>query len=111
MPEETAKKQSSEETSRRELFEKVGLGCMLAAGVGGAAFGYDFLSPNVLYEPSPIVNAGKPDRYAQGSVAADVEAGIYVVHGPEGFYALSMTCTHLGCRTAWSPDLDLIACP
>jgi cytochrome b6-f complex iron-sulfur subunit len=100
-----------DESSRREVFEKLGLGCMLAAGAGSLAFGYDFLSPNVLYEPSPITNAGKPDQYPVGSVTTNAEAGIYIVHGPEGFYALSATCTHLGCRTAWAPELGLIACP
>lgn len=109
MPEETPKCDGT--CSRREAFEKLGMGCVLAAGAGGLAFGYEFLSPNVLYEPSPIVNAGKPDQYPQGSVTTDAEAGIYIIHGPEGFYALSATCTHLGCRTAWAPQLGLIACP
>ena len=111
MPDEVHKPEPPEKLSRREAFEKLGMGCMLAAGVGGLAYGYDFLSPNVLYEPSPITNAGKPGQYQTGSVTADSEAGIYIIHGPEGFYALSATCTHLGCRTAWAPELGLIACP
>jgi cytochrome b6-f complex iron-sulfur subunit len=110
-PDEPQKPTQPEECSRRKVFEKLGLGCMACAGAGSLAFGYEFLSPNVLYEPSPITNAGKPDQYALGSVTTDAEAGIYIIHGPEGFYALSATCTHLGCRTAWSPELGLIACP
>ena len=74
-------------------------------------FGYQFLSPNVLYEPSPIVDAGKPENYPLDSVTLDVNAGIYVVHTAEGFFALSAVCTHLGCLTAWKPDLGIIACP
>lgn len=97
--------------TRRESFEKLGMGCLLIAGVGGATFGYDYLSPNVLYEPSPITNAGKPDQYPAGTVTTRPEAGIYIIHGPEGFYALSATCTHLGCRTAWAAELGIIACP
>jgi cytochrome b6-f complex iron-sulfur subunit len=65
----------------------------------------------VLYEPSPVANAGKPDRYPRGSVTQDLEAGIYIIHGTEGFYALSATCTHLGCLTAWNADQNIIACP
>ena len=110
-PDEPQKPAQPEECSRRKVFEKLGLGCMACAGAGSLAFGYEFLSPNVLYEPSPITNAGKPDQYALGSVTTDAEAGIYIIHGPQGFYALSATCTHLGCRTAWSPELGLIACP
>jgi cytochrome b6-f complex iron-sulfur subunit len=39
-----------------------------------------------------------------GSVTQDLQAGIYIVHGPEGIYALSAVCTHLGCLTAWKPN-------
>src|SRR5713226_8083554 len=101
MPDEkdTANQQSDEGYTRRQSFVKLGLGSMAAAGVGAAVFGYEFLSPNVLYEPSPITNAGKPGQYPQGSVTADPKTGIYVVHGPQGFYALSAICTHLGCLT------------
>ena len=28
-----------------------------------------------------------------------------------GFFALSAICTHLGCMTAYKPDLGIIACP
>ncbi len=97
--------------SRRQFFVRVGLGSIAVAGFGTAVFGYQFLSPNVLYEPSPIVNAGKPDQYPPDSVTLDPATGIYVVREPQGFYALSATCTHLGCLTAWKPELGIIACP
>ncbi len=80
-------------------------------GRRGRGVRYEFLSPNVLYEPSPITNAGKPDQYPPGSVTADPKTGIYIVHGPEGFYALSAICTHLGCLTVWAPEQESIACP
>lgn len=99
------------EPSRREAFVKLGICAMCAAGAGAAAFGYEFLSPNVLYEPSPVANAGKPDQYPVGSVTQDLKAGIYVVHSPEGFYSLSAICTHLGCLTVWNADLGIVACP
>jgi cytochrome b6-f complex iron-sulfur subunit len=97
--------------TRRESFVKLGLISLAVGGAGASVFGYEFLSPNVLYEPSPITNAGKPDRYSQGSVTADPKNGIYIVHGPQGFYALSAICTHLGCLTTWAPEQGLIACP
>jgi cytochrome b6-f complex iron-sulfur subunit len=65
----------------------------------------------VLYEPSPIVDLGKPDQFPPGSVTQETEAELYIVHGPEGIYAMSAVCTHLGCLTAWNPDLGIIACP
>ena len=96
---------------RRQFFIKVGLGSVAVAAVGTAAFAYQFLSPNVLYEPSPVVNAGKPDRYPADSVTLDPQTGIFVVNSPQGFFALQATCTHLGCLTAWKPELGIIACP
>ena len=99
------------EFDRRAFFAKLGLGSLSIAAAGTAAFAYQYLSPNVLYEPSPIANIGKPDRFPQDSLTADPGAGIYIVHAAEGFYALSATCTHLGCLTAWKPELGIIACP
>lgn len=99
------------DVNRRAFFVKLGLGSLGIAAAGTAAFSYQFLSPNVLYEPSPIVNAGKPENYALDSVTLDVNSGIYLIHAQEGFYALSAVCTHLGCLTAWKPELGIIACP
>ncbi len=99
------------ELNRREFFTKLGLGSLSIAAAGTAVFSYQLLSPNVLYEPSPIVNAGKPESYAPDSVTLDVNSGIYLVHAKEGFFSLSAVCTHLGCLTAWKPELGIIACP
>jgi len=96
---------------RREFFARLGLGSLGIAAAGTVAFGYQFLSPNVLYEPSPIINAGKPESYPLDSVTLDANSAIYIVHSKEGFFALSAVCTHLGCLTAWKPDLGIIACP
>ena len=103
--------QEETELSRRQFFVKVGMSSILVAAAGTAAFAFQYLWPNVLYEPSPIVNAGKPDHYPPDSVTLDPEKAIYVVRGPEGFYALSATCTHLGCLTAFKSELGIIACP
>jgi len=97
--------------ARREFFLRVGLGSIGIAAAGTAAFTYQFLSPNVLYEPSPVVNMGKPESYQLDSVTLVVDARIFVVHLKEGFFALNAVCTHLGCLTAWKPDLGIIACP
>jgi cytochrome b6-f complex iron-sulfur subunit len=96
---------------RRKFFTRIGLGSLGLAAVGTAVFSYEYLSPNVLYEPSAIVNAGRPEKYTVNSVVMDVNSGIYLVHAEEGFFALSAVCTHLGCLTAWNADLGIIACP
>ena len=100
-----------DDVSRRQFFVKLGLGSLSIAAAGTTVFAYQFLSPNVLFEPSPVVNAGKPESYPVDSVTLDVNSGIYLIHAKEGFFALSAVCTHLGCLTAWKPELGIIACP
>ena len=102
---------ASSPSADRRTFMRVGIGSIAIAGAGSAVFGYEFLSPNVLYEPSPIDDAGKADRYPADSVTPDPQNGLYVVHGPRGIYAVSAVCTHLGCLTAWKPEAGVIACP
>ncbi len=111
MSDEQKQLPANEDTKGRRTFVKIGVGSIAIAACGTGLFGYQFMYPNVLYEPSPIVNAGKPDLYPADSVTLDAETGIYVVRSTEGFYALSAVCTHLGCLTAWKPELGMIACP
>jgi cytochrome b6-f complex iron-sulfur subunit len=95
----------------RRKFVKVGTRSLAVAGVGACVFGFRYLSPNVLYEPSPVVSVGKPEHYPVGTVKLDPRFGIFVVHHPDGFYALSAICTHLGCLSSWKADTEEIACP
>lgn len=113
MPEQKDDRNSAtgNQFDRREFFLRVGLGSLGIAAAGTAVFAYQFLSPNVLYEPSPIVNAGKPESYPLDSVTLDVNSGIFIIHSKEGFFSLSAVCTHLGCLTAWKPESGIIACP
>lgn len=99
------------EFDRRAFFTKIGLGSLGIAAAGTIVFTYEFLSPNVLFEPSAIVNLGNPDGFVVNSVTMDVNSAIYLVRAEEGFFALSEVCTHLGCLTAWNQDLGIIVCP
>lgn len=103
--------ETEQELSRRAFFSRVGLGSLGLATAGTLSFAYQYMSPNVLYEPSPIVNAGKVEKYPVDSVSLDPVAAIYLIRVPEGFFALTAICTHLGCMTAWKPELGVIACP
>jgi cytochrome b6-f complex iron-sulfur subunit len=106
MAEEKRKEQTGSESAdmnRRQFFIKMGATSLAVAGAGACMFGLQYLSPSVLYEPSPVVNAGKPEQYAIDSVTLDPRFGIFVVRLPEGFYAMSAVCTHLGCLSVWKP--------
>jgi cytochrome b6-f complex iron-sulfur subunit len=97
--------------NRRQFFIKLGATSLAAAGAGACVFGLQYLSPSVLYEPSPVVSAGKPEQYPVDSVTLDPRFGIFVVRVPQGFYAMSAVCTHLGCLSVWKPEAGVIACP
>jgi len=97
--------------SRRQFFVKLGAGSLAIAGAGATVFAVQYLSPNVLYEPSPIVGVGRPEHFPIDSVTLDPRAAVFVVHARKGFYAMSSVCTHLGCLTVWKQDEGLIACP
>jgi len=100
----------SPEMDRRK-FMKVGTSSLAVAGVGACVFGFRYLSPNVLYEPSPVISLGKPEHYSVGSVTLDARNGVFLVRVPEGFYALNAVCTHLGCLTVFKAETGEIACP
>jgi cytochrome b6-f complex iron-sulfur subunit len=109
--EKVEKAEARDGFDRRAFFVRLGLGSLSIAAAGTAAFAYQFLAPNVLFEPSPVINAGKPESHPVDSVTLDANSGIYLIHAQEGFFALSAICTHLGCLTAWKPELNQIACP
>src|SRR5215471_1271424 len=98
-----AKRDECAECTRRQFFTRLGMGSLIVAGVGSGLFTYEYFSPNV--------KAGKPDQFPPDSVTLDAQSGIYLVNSAKGYYALGAICTHLGCLTAWKPELNLIACP
>jgi cytochrome b6-f complex iron-sulfur subunit len=107
----TAMTLAQRELSRRAFFTRLGLGSLGVAAAGTLIFYYQYLSPNVLFEASPIVDEGKADNFPLDSVTLDVNAGIYLVHVAEGYFSMSAICTHLGCMTTWKQDEGVIACP
>lgn len=103
------------EVTRRGLFSTLGMGWALFAGAGALGLGAitRFLFPNVLYEPPQQFKIGFPDEFAIGDVDLRFKAtyGVWVVREPEGFYALSTVCTHLGCTPNWLSSEGKFKCP
>lgn len=97
--------------TRRDFLNEVTLGALGIAGLGSVAVTYQYFSPNVLFEPPTSFRAGNPDLYPVHSVTILQDQQVYIVRMPEGFYAVSAICTHLGCVTQWKPDTSQIACP
>ena len=108
--------------ARREfLLSWAGMAWMTFAGanaVGGAIL-QRFMFPNVLFEPPSSFKAGYPEDYEQGvSEKWKQGFGVWIVRTPEdidqhisGFYALLVTCTHLGCTPNYLSAESKFKCP
>ena len=98
--------------SRRYFLEMLGLGSIGIVSIGSMALSASYLSPNVVKEPPTKFKLGMPSNFSPGSVTLIQDQNVYVVRAKEGyFFALSATCTHLGCITNWKSDEGIIACP
>jgi len=95
--------------SRRSVLSLASMGSFLAA-LGTAIAGILRL-PNPAVLPGPVrrFKLGAPDEFAVGSEAVFADQGLVLFRDNEGFYAVSSTCTHLGCTVARSKDG--FACP
>jgi cytochrome b6-f complex iron-sulfur subunit len=71
-----------------------------------------FLFPNVLSEPPSRVKVGFPDQFEEGKVVERYkDQNIWVVRNNGVIYALSTTCTHLGCTPNWLEREEKFKCP
>lgn len=71
-----------------------------------------FLVPNVLAEPPSKVKVGLPETYEEGKVVERFkDQNIWVVRNNGTIYALSTTCTHLGCTPNWQESAQKFKCP
>jgi cytochrome b6-f complex iron-sulfur subunit len=71
-----------------------------------------FLFPNVLSEPPSKFKVGFPADYEDGKVIDRFkDQGTWVVRHQGIIYALSTTCTHLGCTPNWLEGERKFKCP
>lgn len=105
------KPQKNDGVSRRDFLNEIAFSALGIAGIGSAVVTYRYLSPNVLFEPPTKFRAGSPDLYPLNSVTFLQDQQVYIARTPQGFYAVSAVCTHLGCITQWHPEDNLIECP
>jgi len=72
-----------------------------------------FMFPNVLFEPPSSLKAGPADDYGVGIVDERWKErfGVWIVRDEQGLYALSTTCTHLGCTPNWLAAEEKFKCP
>jgi len=83
------------------------------AAVGAMTIGtVRFMLPNVLSEPPSKFKAGFPDSYEDGKVVERFkDQNTWIVRDKGVIYALSTTCTHLGCTPNWLEREGKFKCP
>ncbi len=101
--------------TRRGFFKYLaGAWAAFGAGVGMMnVLTVRFLYPNVLFVPPNTFKAGLPEEYQVGQVDQRFKDkfGVWIVRNEEGFYAVSTTCTHLGCQPNWLEAEQKFKCP
>jgi len=83
-------------TSRRSFLSKLGIGATLVAIAGQTYAFLRSLKPNVLYEEPRRFKIGAPDQFGEGGKFLE-DKRLFVFRQGKTFYAISATCTHLGC--------------
>jgi cytochrome b6-f complex iron-sulfur subunit len=106
----------NEPLSRRGFIKYALLGFSALATAGGV------LTPIIAYLWPPKKGASQTgERVAvadstelpigKGEVYSVNNQPVIVIHTPDGYKALSATCTHLGCIVFWNEERQAIACP
>lgn len=99
--------------TRREFFGFAGWAAFLSAiGLGLLGF-LRFLFPRVLFEPSPIFKAGRPEDYVEGEVSERFkeEQRVWILKEGGKMVAIQAICTHLGCTPRWLALESKFKCP
>jgi len=99
--------------TRRRLLAFVGWGSFAAFWGSVVLATLRFFFPRILYEPSPIFQAGKPEDYQIGEVSTRFKEAqrVWMIRNADGIYALIAICTHLGCTPIWHPTEERFKCP
>jgi len=103
----------------RRAWMGVAWGAFSAASAAALAATGRFMFPNVLNEPPQQFKAGFPTEYGMGVDERWKEKfGVWIIRTPNdvvqrsgGFFALLVTCTHLGCTPNYLGAENKFKCP
>jgi cytochrome b6-f complex iron-sulfur subunit len=101
---------AARDASRRRFVAVAGGTGLVAGAVGLLGALLRSVLPDVLYEPPRRFPVGLPGDFPPASVTFVSERRLFVFNTPEGFYAISAVCSHLGCNVNHEPDKGF-ACP
>jgi cytochrome b6-f complex iron-sulfur subunit len=90
------------EMDRRKFLGTLGWAGVAASGFLAMIGNLMYLKPAVDYGPPTRIRIGRPDDYKEGIKEVLEESRIVVVRDKQGFAAISVKCTHLGCTVRTS---------
>jgi cytochrome b6-f complex iron-sulfur subunit len=82
---------------RRAFLTSLGLGGAGLSFLVAAAGNLSYLKPAVDYGPPTVIRVGRPEDYKDGIKEIIEDSRMVVVRDKNGFAAISLVCTHLGC--------------
>ena len=97
--------------TRRGFFTFVGILVFGVANLAALIISLRFVIPNVTYDQPQLFKAGVPDDYPVGSTTIFSDKRVALNRDPDGFYAISLICTHLGCTPRWFQNDSMFRCP
>ena len=86
--------------SRRSFLSLSAIGSFLAALATAAAGALRLPNPTLLPGPVRRFKVGPPERFPVGSQTPMENENFVIFRDTKGVYAISTTCTHLGCTVA-----------
>ncbi len=89
----------------------LGWSALVLASLGALYQSLKYIFPNALYEDPAAFKAGPPSEYAVSSTTVITDKRVVINRDSDGFYAIRLVCTHLGCTPRYFSDVtsDLIA--
>jgi cytochrome b6-f complex iron-sulfur subunit len=105
----TSQTADSTSLNRRDFIALATRGVLALAGLLGLGEVLVFLGHQSAPTAPTEFDLGPAEDYPLNSRTLLPEPGALLVHTPDGFSALSLTCPHLGCQV--NPEQDGFACP
>lgn len=95
--------------SRRSFLSALSFAGLSLSGLIGLFANFRFLNPNVDYGMDKVFRVGLPGNFKEGTILELEKEQVVVVREKQGFAAISLVCTHLGCTVR--PSSAGFECP
>jgi cytochrome b6-f complex iron-sulfur subunit len=99
------------DASRRDFLKLTTTALLTASGLLGLAGLIRFLDFQPGPDPKTDFDLGLASNYPPGSQTVIPDVPALLTHNPDGFTALSLVCTHLGCTVWQDTDTNGLTCP